>query len=142
MYEEATELPVKELGDAVDLEHGDLKLYKFSKGYWGVTVAVENCTDKDCVFTLDCEASTNVVCSQAGCSLPCVCLPRVSCLSYSRALHASLSLSLSLSLQVSHTGSLVAEQRIPARETKIMHNLLPKEEAAWGWAYSASWRFE
>lgn len=70
----------------------------------------------------------------------CVYLPRVSCLSYSRALHASLS--LSLSLQVSHTGSLVAEQRIPARETKIMHNLLPKEEAAWGWAYSASWRFE
>ena len=40
---------------------------------------------------------------------------------------------------VSHRGSLLAVQEVPANETKVLHHLMPENPAlGWSWKYSAS----
>ena len=60
-YEEAMELPIKELGRCKDLEGGKVKLYTRRAGYSGVSFAVENCSKQYIEFTLDCSESRNVM---------------------------------------------------------------------------------
>ena len=62
LFEEAMELPVKERGTVSDFDGGAIKLHTLKSGYWGMTLACENCNpDKAVTFTLDCTRSTNVV---------------------------------------------------------------------------------
>lgn len=62
LFEEAMELPVKERGVVTDFDNGSLRLHTLKSGYWGMTLACENCNmEKDVTFTLDCSRSTNVV---------------------------------------------------------------------------------
>jgi hypothetical protein len=67
VYEEALELPVKELGEkrVIPGDGGELVVYTHKAGYWGVTVAVENKYTHDMNVKVDCSKSDNLV-SSAG----------------------------------------------------------------------------
>jgi hypothetical protein len=65
VYEEAMEVPVKQLGQVRELSGGKLKLYTHKAGYWGVTLAAENLTDAAVEVQVDCSQSVNVM-SSAG----------------------------------------------------------------------------
>jgi len=67
VYEEALELPVKELGEkrSIPGDGGELVVYTHKAGYWGVTLAVENKYTQSMRVTVDCSKSDNLV-SSAG----------------------------------------------------------------------------
>jgi len=61
VYEEAIELPIKQLGEPREYKDGKVKLYCHKAGYWGVAFAVENLLGRKIHFKLDCSTSKNVI---------------------------------------------------------------------------------